>query len=135
MGWGFRKSKKIGPLRINFSKSGIGYSVGTKGFRVTKKAGGGYRTTSSIPGTGISYVKNYPQGKTKKTKNKGSIKSQKTYYEKRRSRQRLKFIVGIIFVIGGFGILLENTPAGVLGLILGAAFLLWGGFSTPPQDK
>ena len=83
----------------------------------------------------ISYVKDYPQRKNNETKHKGSIKSQKTYYEKRRSRQRLKFIVGIIFVIGGFGILLENTPAGVLGLILGAAFLLWGGFSTPPQDK
>lgn len=57
MGFRFRKSVKIGPARINLSKSGIGYSVGTKGFRATKKAGGGTRTTTSIPGTGISYVK------------------------------------------------------------------------------
>lgn len=57
MGLRFRKSFNAGPFRINLSKSGVGYSVGTKGFRVTKKAGGGIRTTASIPGTGISYVK------------------------------------------------------------------------------
>ncbi|MBQ6432160.1 MAG: DUF4236 domain-containing protein [Oscillospiraceae bacterium] len=38
------------------SKSGIGYSIGGKGFRVTQKANGGTRTTASIPGTGISSV-------------------------------------------------------------------------------
>ena len=55
MGFKFRKSVKMGPVRVNFSKSGVGYSVGGKGFRVTKKPGGGTRTTASIPGTGISY--------------------------------------------------------------------------------
>ena len=63
MGLRYRKSIKMGPFRLNFSKSGIGYSVGVKGYRVTKKAGGGYRTTASIPGTGISYVKDH-SGKT-----------------------------------------------------------------------
>ena len=56
MGLRFRKSVKMGPVRVNFSKSGVGYSVGTKGYRVTKKANGGTRTTVSVPGTGISYV-------------------------------------------------------------------------------
>lgn len=65
MGFRFRKSVKAGPFRINFSKSGIGYSFGGKGFRVTKKAGGGTRTTASIPGTGISYVKDHGSGKKK----------------------------------------------------------------------
>lgn len=41
---------------MNLSKSGIGYSWGTKGFRVTKKADGGIRKTFTIPGTGISWV-------------------------------------------------------------------------------
>ena len=57
MGLRFRKSSKAGPFRVNFSKSGVGYSVGGKGFRFTKKANGGYRTTASIPGTGLSYTK------------------------------------------------------------------------------
>ena len=65
MGLRYRKSINLGPLRINLSKSGVGYSVGVKGYRVTKKATGGYRTTASIPGTGIQYVKNYAEPKAK----------------------------------------------------------------------
>lgn len=34
MGWYLRKSLGFGPLRINLSKSGLGGSVGVKGFRV-----------------------------------------------------------------------------------------------------
>ena len=58
MGLRLRKSIKLGGgAKMNFSKSGVGFSWGTKGFRKTKKAGGGTRTTYSVPGTGISYVK------------------------------------------------------------------------------
>lgn len=64
MGFRFRKSIKAGPVRINLSKSGVGYSVGGKGFRYTKKAGGGTRTTVSIPGTGISHVSETANKKT-----------------------------------------------------------------------
>ena len=56
MGFRFRKSVNLGGVRINFSKSGVGYSYGGKGVRITKKANGGTRTTLSIPGSGISYV-------------------------------------------------------------------------------
>ena len=59
MGMRYRKSLKFGPLRINLSKSGVGYSVGNKFYRVTKKADGGMRTTATLPGTGISNVKDY----------------------------------------------------------------------------
>lgn len=55
MGTKFRKTIKMGPVRVNLSNSGVGYSVGGKGLRVTKKAGGGTKTTVGIPGTGISY--------------------------------------------------------------------------------
>jgi hypothetical protein len=34
VGWYLRKSLKLGPLRINLSKSGLGGSVGVKGLRV-----------------------------------------------------------------------------------------------------
>lgn len=66
MGMRFRKSINLGGgARLNFSKSGIGTSVGGKGFRVTKKAGGGTRTTISAPGTGISYVSESGKGANK----------------------------------------------------------------------
>lgn len=54
----FRKSINLGGgAKINLSKSGVGYSIGTKGARITKRANGGSKTTLSVPGTGISYVK------------------------------------------------------------------------------
>lgn len=63
MGLRFRKSKNFGPFRINISKSGIGGSVGVKGFRITKKAKGGVQATASLPGTGLSYTKNLSASK------------------------------------------------------------------------
>lgn len=53
MGWNFRKSIKIGPARINLSKSGIGYSVGAGGIRYTKRAGGKKKSESSCLGSCI----------------------------------------------------------------------------------
>ena len=57
MGFRFRKSINLGGgFKVNLSKSGIGYSWGTKGVRYTKTATGKNRATLSIPGTGISHV-------------------------------------------------------------------------------
>ena len=51
MGFRYRKSINLGGgFRINLSKSGVGYSWGTKGYRITKTAGGKTRRTYSIPG-------------------------------------------------------------------------------------
>nr|WP_317357310.1 DUF4236 domain-containing protein [uncultured Tyzzerella sp.] len=64
MGFRFNKSIRIGKnFRINLSKSGVGYSYGVKGYRVTKTAKGNIRHTASIPATGISYVKEYNPNK------------------------------------------------------------------------
>lgn len=79
MGLRFRKSIKLGPVRINLSKSGIGWSIGTKGARFTKKAGGGYRTTVGVPGTGITYAKDY----SVKTANKVSSQQKEPKREKK----------------------------------------------------
>lgn len=67
MGFFFRKSKSFGPFRITLSKQGLSYSVGVKGFRVTKSPRGTYITSSA----GGFYVseridnknKTQPQGK------------------------------------------------------------------------
>lgn len=56
MGTRFRKSINFGPLRVNISKSGVGYSVGNKYARITHTADGKKRTTLNVPGTGLSYV-------------------------------------------------------------------------------
>lgn len=52
----YRKSFKAGPIRVTASKSGISYSAGVKGARVTKRADGRVQTTLSAPGTGMRYT-------------------------------------------------------------------------------
>lgn len=52
----FRRSVKIAPgVRLNFSKSGVSTSVGTRGARVTF-GHGKVRQTVGIPGTGLGYT-------------------------------------------------------------------------------
>ena len=59
MGLRLRKSINLGGgFRINISKSGIGYSWGSLGYRHTYSPNGSQRKTYSIPGTGISWVEN-----------------------------------------------------------------------------
>lgn len=67
MGWYFRKSVGMGPLRMNFSKSGVSYSFGVKGARINTGRRGTYVNFGS---NGIYYRKkiggsnsepNYPQ--------------------------------------------------------------------------
>ena len=70
MGLRFRKSINMGPVRVNFSKSGVGYSIGTKGVRITKKANKNTMTTIGIPGTGFSYTKEISKKEKKKMNNK-----------------------------------------------------------------
>jgi Protein of unknown function (DUF4236) len=40
MGWNFRKPFNFGPLRVNLSRRGVGYSVGVRGFRDRPKRKG-----------------------------------------------------------------------------------------------
>lgn len=58
MAWRFRKSIKLGPLRLNLSKSGVGTSIGVRGFRIGQDAKGRSYTAASIPGTGL-YSRTY----------------------------------------------------------------------------
>lgn len=55
MGFYYRKSARLGPFRVNLSKSGIGYSIGGRGFRTGISARGRRYTAFSLPGTGIGY--------------------------------------------------------------------------------
>jgi len=57
MPWGFRRSLRIaGPLRLNFSKSGLGLSLGVPGLHVGRGPRGSY-LRAGLPGTGIYYRK------------------------------------------------------------------------------
>jgi hypothetical protein len=55
MGFYYRKSASLGPFRINASKSGLGYSIGGRGFRTGVSARGRSYTRLNLPGTGVGY--------------------------------------------------------------------------------
>jgi len=58
MPWGFRRSLRIaGPLRLNFSKSGLGLSMGIPGLHVGISPKRRPYLRAGIPGTGIYYRK------------------------------------------------------------------------------
>lgn len=111
MGFRFRKSINLGPAKINLSKSGVGYSFGGKGFRVTKKATGGTRTTASIPGTGFSYVKESSKKSRKNTRTQasgggtGSMPSGYTYNGGSKKPVTKRWWFWVIVVILGLGII------------------------------
>jgi hypothetical protein len=56
MGWYFRKSVNLGPLRLNASRSGLGVSVGVPGLRVGTGPRGNYVTMGR---GGIYYRQNF----------------------------------------------------------------------------
>jgi len=55
VGFYYRKSVNIGPFRVSIGKSGVGYSVGGKGFRTGVSSQGKRYSTFSVPGTGLGY--------------------------------------------------------------------------------
>jgi Protein of unknown function (DUF4236) len=58
MGFRFRRSARLGPLRFNFSGGGLSsISVGGRGasFNIPVNRRGGPRTTVDLPGTGLSW--------------------------------------------------------------------------------
>ena len=57
MGIRYRRSIKICKrLRVNFSKSGISYTMGVRGASITKGKRGTYANIG-VPGTRVSYTK------------------------------------------------------------------------------
>lgn len=67
MGWSFRRSKSLGLFRLNFSKSGLGFSFGVPGARVGVNAKGKKYLRGGIPGTGLYYQSSLPDGQPGQT--------------------------------------------------------------------
>lgn len=117
MGYRWRKSVKVGKhLRINFSRSGIGYSFGTKGYRVTKTAKGTIRQTSSIPGTGMSYV-------TEHKLSSGSAAPDRTPEERLRRRAKRTMIWAVVLYVLAVLFCGESFPW--IRCLIASGLLVW----------
>ena len=114
MGWRYRKSAKAGPFRLNFSKSGIGYSVGSKHYRVTKTAKGTVRETVTLPG-GLSHVTEHKIGSGAKSST-----------SQRRPRFWAKIIWGVLFLISGAAYGVKDPAIAFATCLVGAALVGWG---------
>jgi hypothetical protein len=53
----FRKRIGLGPLALNFSKSGIGISTGVRGLRAGISSHRGVYTSAGLPGTGVRFTR------------------------------------------------------------------------------
>ena len=115
MGFRFRKSINLGGgFKVNLGKSGVGYSWGTKGVRITKTAKGTKRTTLSIPGTGISYVTETSE--KKKTINRNS----NTHFQNSYNNQG-----GNDLGMKKFGKFSKNVALWILTVFFVAAFFVY----------
>ena len=132
MGFRFRKSINLGgAVRINVSKSGIGGSIGGKGARITKKANGGTRTTTSIPGTGISYVEETGKKSRSKSKTTATVSNVEKVQAKREKVQAQKpttrTIVSILIFFAYIAIVSIDCAC-FIALATAAGFLTFPGF-------
>ncbi|HVX90935.1 MAG TPA: DUF4236 domain-containing protein [Candidatus Paceibacterota bacterium] len=66
MGLRFRKSIKLGLVKVNLSKSGIGLSTGVRGARIGVNSRGTYSSVG-IPGTGVYAMQYHSSGKSGST--------------------------------------------------------------------
>ncbi|WP_297282103.1 DUF4236 domain-containing protein [uncultured Anaerococcus sp.] len=146
MGIRYRKSINLGKgFRVNMSKTGPGFSWGGKGYRITKTANGNIRGTAYIPGTGISYQKDFgnphkkikaPSKKqsTSKTTGKDTIRFDNDLSKlnpgamadviKANSQNRNNKIIAIILILAGLGLAILN-PLFLLISIAGIALLFY----------
>ena len=91
MGLRFHKSINICKgVKLNVSKSGVGVSLGTNGCRYSLNTSGRRTATLGIPGTGLSYVKEFGGKKKKSTsdakKKQEELKKQKEELAKEKAK-------------------------------------------------
>lgn len=147
MGFRFRRSINLGKgFRINMSKSGPGFSWGGKGFRLTRTAKGNIRGTAYIPGTGLSYQKEFsnPLKKNQAKKATSSRKREDTSANTKtftndltninagemgelvsaKKQNRINKIIAIILILLGIGLAIIN-PLFLIISALGLVFVLY----------
>ena len=147
MGFRYRKSKNLGKgFRVNMSKTGPGFSWGGKGFRLTRTAKGNIRGTAYIPGTGLSYQKEFANPLRKKqakaaskSQSKKKAHTEGTTYTNdlsnirssemgdvvdAKDKARFNKMLAIIAIVAGIGLFFLN-PYFIILSILGLIFYIY----------
>jgi len=107
MAYGFRKSMKVGGMRVNFSKSGVGVSTGIKGLRVGVNAKG--KSYVSAGRNGLYYRKTIGSNSVRNTNYSNNSTTPQTS-----TKGCLIAITFIFFIIGLFIPFLLIIPAAII---------------------
>jgi hypothetical protein len=99
MGFYIRKSKKIGPFKVNLSKSGVGLSVGVKGARIGTGPRGAYVHAGR---NGLYYRRNISSGQQK-----GPLPPSSTYSDS--PNRRVIWLALLFFLLPGTVALITST--------------------------
>ncbi len=85
MGLRFRKSISLCKgVKLNFGKTGMSVSLGTKGYHKTINTSGRVTTTVGLPGTGIYYTDTKKLGRQNKNENQPNIRQSGDLFGKNR---------------------------------------------------
>lgn len=123
MGFYFRRSVKVGPVRFNFSKNGVGWSVGNKFMRVGKSATG--KKYVSGGAGGMYYRENLSSGRTSKSRT-SSVNNPNNTTTPKLTATGLVLFIGLmpIFVSPLFGLLCGSWSVFFILLGIGVGILL-----------
>ena len=117
MGFRFRKSVKIGPVRLNVSKSGLGVSAGVKGARIGVNSKG--KVYGSVGAKGMTYRKQFGGASTRKSRGDDTG----TVTEVPPADVGLAGFAGVLIVLSLI-IAVFNTAVGIFGLIIGVVMFI-----------
>lgn len=124
MAWNFRRSKKIFPgVRINLSKTGIGFSAGVRGARISRSPKGRVTGSVGIPGSGLSYRETLNSRKKLSNSTKGFEVSQNEQNNSSAARI-FGWIFAIIFIYFGFISISSDLFSAALSFIIGITILI-----------
>jgi tetratricopeptide (TPR) repeat protein len=77
----FRKSIRVAPgLKVNFTKTGIGMSVGGRGARYSVHSSGRHTASVGLPGTGLSFVSTSSHKNARGTRRRATSTLYQTHY-------------------------------------------------------
>lgn len=120
MGFSFRKSVKIGPVRLNASKSGVGVSAGVKDARIGVDSKG--KVYGSAGAKGV-YYRTQLSGAKKQTKADGNTAADVPPMQEAEPEAGV-FGLGLVLAIIALCIRNAFPAAGILGAIVGGLCMI-----------
>lgn len=131
MGFLFKKSIKVGPVRVNVSKSGVGVSAGVKGARIGINSKGKVYGSAGVKGltyrTQLSGAKKQKKTVDNETENVIEITEMQKEKRNEHTDANAGVVIGMLMIVFSFVVVVFNTNAGLVGIVVGLVVLIVSG--------